>query len=463
MTAASLLLSPTAGFYQSNTAVGGSTYTTSIWLRADSPITLRHAVTDGISTPTLAPISVTSAWQRFVLTKAIAATATHVEIQVDGTGGGGLVYAWGGQVELGPTASSYIPTTIAAATRAADRQFLSGQTIDAAAGLAIVVEFAGQVGGQTVVPVCFTPASGSFSDSWYLSQDGTTGRVGLTLLDSVHGNYPYGLGPVTGVGATVRAAASMGASGVAVAVGGVGMQDKDTVPTAAGVFTLVGLGAAAWGGTPGRVGGIAHLRRIAVYGRELTRGQVTAAADTGSTIDTTALLLDSGVVATATGDEASGNVVLLAPQPVTARYLWLDLAASGATAIDIGRIVVGPLWQPRRSYAYGIVEGRQINDRVDINPLTGARFPVPALANPRFAKFTLPLLTTAEARGEFRALTRALGGVGDLLWIPDTALSQAELNNRSLWGAAAAPGDLAGTSRDSFVGSSRGFTITERV
>jgi hypothetical protein len=170
-----------------------------------------------------------------------------------------------------------------------------------------------------------------------------------------------------------------------------------------------------------------------------------------------------GDLAPATGDEASGNVVLLAPQPVTARYLRLDLAASGATAIDIGRLIAGPLWQPRRSYAYGIVEGRQINDRVDTNPLTGARFPVPALVNPRFARFTLPLLTTVEARGDFRALTRALGGVGDLLWIPETALSQAELNNRSLWGAAAAPGDLAGASRDSFAGSSRSFLIIERV
>jgi hypothetical protein len=100
---------------------------------------------------------------------------------------------------------------------------------------------------------------------------------------------------------------------------------------------------------------------------------------------------------------------------------------------------------------------------VDINPLTGARFPVPALANPRFAKFTLPPLTTAEARGAFRALTRALGSVGDLLWIPETALAQAELNNRSLWGAVAAPGDLAGASRDSFAAMSRSFQIIERV
>jgi hypothetical protein len=211
------------------------------------------------------------------------------------------------------------------------------------------------------------------------------------------------------------------------------------------------------------VAGLLRIRRIAVYGTELTPGQVAAVASTGSTIDAAAMAFGSGTIAAAVSDDSGGNLVLVLPAPASGRYMQLDLAASGATAIDIGRLVAGPLLQPQRGYAYGIVEGRQINDRVDINPLTGARFPVPALVNPRFARFILPLLTTAEARGEFRALTRALGGVGDFLWIPEATLSQAELNNRSLWGAAAAPGDLAGASRDSFVRSQRSFQIIERV
>jgi hypothetical protein len=85
-----------------------------------------------------------------------------------------------------------------------------------------------------------------------------------------------------------------------------------------------------------------RIRRIAVYGAELTPGQVAALASTGSTIDGTALALDSGTIAAATGDEAGGNVVLLAPRPVTARYLQIDLVAPGATAIDVGRLIAGP-------------------------------------------------------------------------------------------------------------------------
>lgn len=78
-------------------------------------------------------------------------------------------------------------------------------------------------------------------------------------------------------------------------------------------------------------------------------------------------------------------------------------------------------------------------------------------------RFSLPLLSSTEIKGQHRAMLRALSAVGDALWIPETSLGQAELNVRSIWGAVAAPGDEAATSRDSFPGSSRSFRIIERV
>ena len=60
-------------------------------------------------------------------------------------------------------------------------------------------------------------------------------------------------------------------------------------------------------------------------------------------------------------------------------------------------------------------------------------------------------------------MLRAMGAVGDALWIPETGLSQAELNTRSIWGAVAEAGAEALASRDSFPGLSRSFVITERV
>jgi len=60
-------------------------------------------------------------------------------------------------------------------------------------------------------------------------------------------------------------------------------------------------------------------------------------------------------------------------------------------------------------------------------------------------------------------MLRTMGAVGDALWIPETGLVRSELNARAIWGAVAENGAEVLASRDSFVGSSRSFAITERV
>ena len=101
-------------------------------------------------------------------------------------------------------------------------------------------------------------------------------------------------------------------------------------------------------------------------------------------------------------------------------------------------------------------------NRRDRNPLTSAEFPVPALANPRVVRFTLPLLSTAEVHGEPRRMLRALGAAGEALWIFRT-LGWPEANVRAVWGAVAVSGEDAAATRDSPAGWSRGFRILERV
>ena len=88
---------------------------------------------------------------------------------------------------------------------------------------------------------------------------------------------------------------------------------------------------------------------------------------------------------------------------------------------------------------------------------------MPALANPRITRFTLPLLTNAEIRAQHRTMVAALGAAGDALWIPDTGLAPGELNTRSLWGAVAASGDEAVAVRDHPATSNRSFRIVERL
>ena len=227
----------------------------------------------------------------------------------------------------------------------------------------------------------------------------------------------------------------------------------------------VSLGGAPCGGgvDVGRAGGIGTYQRLALYGSRPLDTQTLQLGATGSSLVPAAVAHDSGVLAASTDAASQGNVVLLRSSAATGRYLLVDVASPGAALIDIGRLVAGPLWRVSRAVAYGVQEGRETFDRRDRNPLTGAEFPIPALANPRLARFTLPLLTAAEIRTQHRALMAALGGAGEALWIPETSLALAELNARSRWGAVAAPGEEALAIRDSPAGTSRSFRIMERV
>ncbi|WP_431305665.1 hypothetical protein [Sediminicoccus sp. BL-A-41-H5] len=156
-------------------------------------------------------------------------------------------------------------------------------------------------------------------------------------------------------------------------------------------------------------------RVVRVYAARLTNGQVIALSATGSSIDATAIAHDTGAVPANTGDEANGNVILLRSSPATARYLLVDVADASLPAIDVGIVAAGPLWRLGRGMAYGLREGRVVLDQRDRNPLTGAEFVVPALANPRFAGFTLPALSRAEATEAHRDLVRRLGAARDAL------------------------------------------------
>lgn len=186
-----------------------------------------------------------------------------------------------------------------------------------------------------------------------------------------------------------------------------------------------------------------------------------------STTDPTGLAgdaWDTGVLLASTSAAANGNVVLIrSAGPATGQYLFVEVGSHAAQQIDIGRIAAGPLWRLLRGHAYGITEGRLVLGRRDRNAFTGAEFAVPAMANPRYARFVLPAMSTAEARGQHRDMVRTLGSSGDALWIPDLALPQSELNLRSLWGAVAQPGDAAGTTFRAFNLHERAFSIVERA
>lgn len=171
---------------------------------------------------------------------------------------------------------------------------------------------------------------------------------------------------------------------------------------------------------------------------------------------------DTGAIDPETDAYSNGNFIAVHATSATARHLRVDIEDASASLVDVGRIVAGPLWRPSHSWTYGAQEGRLILDKRARNADTGTEFPVPAVFNPRQATFQLPVLSTTEARTQWREMLDTLGGVGDALWLPDDGLSQSETNRRAIWGAAHQPGSALLT-RAGFVHHSGQFTFTERT
>lgn len=418
----------------------------------------------GTVTPTAAGL----ASQRWVCAPATAGTgagSVKGALRIDVAGAVDLTLRVGAaQLEKGPAPSSVILPPAgapAATTRSADQTRVIGLPIGPATML-IQATHTGSASGFGVTFGGWGP-NNDFNNSSYFTLGAGAGTPSFTAISAGVGTnrVPAGSGgynqPATYVGAT-GPNAIMFALNSASTASAAAFAQPSTADRAA-------LGGSPWG-NPGLIGlasGVGIYQRWALYPTRLTDGQVIALASTGSSRVAPAVTHDSGALAAAIDAASQGNVVLLRSSTATGRYLLVDVSAPGAVFIDIGRIVAGPLWRISRAVAYGVQEGRETLDRRDRNSLTGAEFPVPALANPRIARFTLPLLSATEIRTQHRAFLAALGGAGEALWIPETSLAPAELNARSIWGAVAAPGEEALAIRDSPVGTSRSFRIVERV
>ncbi|MDX8382794.1 MAG: hypothetical protein R8M45_01855, partial [Ghiorsea sp.] len=138
--------------YQSHLGLTSSTdYTGSVWLRGAGATTVTLAIRDA-STGIFAlnTIAITSGWKRYEATLTTGAATTSCALVIGASDGNFVV--WGGQVEALPFATSYIPTTTQAVTRAADSLSIPAQGIAAlsSATLAFDADLLGNTVGWVV-------------------------------------------------------------------------------------------------------------------------------------------------------------------------------------------------------------------------------------------------------------------------------------------------------------------------
>jgi hypothetical protein len=184
-----------------------------------------------------------------------------------GDGASGL-YLWGAQLEATAFASSYIPTTTASATRAADSLSVTGVT-----GLAYPLSLYAE----------FEPSSATGVSQDILQLDDSTSNerallrrnsAGPASAKSVAGGVTQATPPSAAnmnVGTAYKLAARFAIDSVRLALSAV-LATEDTSATNPATPNTIRFGTAVGGGSPA----YGYLRRLAIYSRALTDAELQA-------------------------------------------------------------------------------------------------------------------------------------------------------------------------------------------
>lgn len=211
------------------------------------------------------------------------------------------------------------------------------------------------------------------------------------------------------------------------------------------------------------------------FGAAVSQGLVVIVNSTASGAETVRIRLSSADATGAAGDVSNtlhstidadrtrGAAVCLLPADLSARYMRIDVADIGAGIFDIGSLMAMPTIRLTNGMGFGATEGRRGLGIADRNEYTGAEFRVGGIAQPRYADFSLPSLTSAEYAGNIRNMIADATAADDVAWIPDDGLTQSELNLRTIIGGIKTPGEDLGIARDRPMRGTARFRIVERL
>jgi hypothetical protein len=155
---------------------------------------------------------------------------------------------------------------------------------------------------------------------------------------------------------------------------------------------------------------------LALLGTNLTssatiriRGSVTDATATGS------LAYDSGTVAA--GAKAGYGAVYKDFASVASRYWRIDLSDATLDELAVGRLFLGPSWEPSINMQMGW--SSRVADPSRRSKSSGGQSYADVRPKARVLEFVLDCMTEAEMYGNAFALAYAQGITGDVLAIPD--------------------------------------------
>jgi hypothetical protein len=381
-------------------------------------------------------VTITAAWARYALIVTGANPSVGIRLQTAGD----VVEVDCAQLESSFNPSSPIITTTATVTRNADD-----------------VTIANAVGGAGTLGVDLAPGFGNLSfrardaggTNYVQIRQASAGAV-LHDLQVVQGGVTVYDGPDQSPAAPAeyRMAASWSPAGATSWLAG------SQTGSYAGAVALVDRVQILGVGPP------AIVAALRVWTAPLTDGQAAAWTATGSTLDASALGLDTGTISAGIA-AGYGQSLTLLPADLTARYGRLDIAdpANPEAVLRIPQLYAGPVRIPARGVS---TRASAFARRADIaTPVTrgGQEFPETRFVR-RGWRIALPLLSSAEVYDLVQAMLRAAEDGRNILFVPMAASPW--LAREAVFGRLAEAGDVP-WAEGSTILRAWSATITERL